>query len=545
MIRGTKRPVPEKKLSVNVGLHNRFDIEVRDAATGELRQRARAFNVICDKLWDRLLYNNSNSVWTLLPYSAYILFGSGAGTPAASDTTLFNQVGYRGIGANNTGDRMTFHSDVLNGSAYIQSYVVLQAGDNVGDTLTEVGIGYDTTHCVTHAMLEDMNGNPISIEKTATDVITIYATIYFHWSAGGWANGSIFIADNIGTNEGNSTQYKQNVLRLLAGQFYYNGDQYYMRLYPGAMGAIQPMYNGTGADVYSSFTANREAKKASATCRYNVGVGNMAIRFINIQLNAYTGSTLYHSQFCRMLSEGWYTPAAITGEAVGTGDGSTTVFKTAFPVKTAGTVKVNGAAQSSGVAMRTGAINRQDAAYWLRPVAGKTSANTILYTLFPAGMLIYDSSADGHTTLEVYTKSAKVVENPFYADGITEFVIRAVSNASTITIEASDDLETWDAICSAQAFPASGSGPITVSIPAALQNKRFFRLCTPTASNSNYGAFVRFVAGDGAEGNIIFSTPPAAGAVITADYVPDCIAKDEDHVFDLTLEITFGEYQEV
>ena len=544
MTRGTRRPVPEKKLSVNVGLHNRFDIEVRDAATGELRQRARAFNVICDTLWDRLLSTSSDSKWAVQLYSAYILFGSGAGTPAASDTALFDQVGYRGIGANNTGERTTFHSDVLNGSAYIQTYVVLQAGDNVGDTLTEVGIGYDTTHCVTHAMLEDMNGNPISIEKTATDVITIYATIYFHWSAGGWANGSIFIADNIGTNEGISSQYQKNVLRVLAGRFSASDTSaHYARFYPKVMGAAEPMYNGSGADVYSTFTVNKAAKKATATCRYNVGVGNAPIRFINAMLNFYSGSTLYSAQFCRMLSEGWYTPATISGEAVGTGDGSATVFRTAFPVKTAGTVKVNGAAMASGVAMRTGAINRTNAAYWLRPVAGKTSANTILYTLFPAGQLIHTS--DSHTVLEVYNKTAKVVENPFYADGITEFVIRAVSNASTITIEASDDLASWDAICTNQAFPASGSGPITVSVPAALQNKRFFRLCTPTASNSNYGAFVRFVAGDGAEGNIIFDAPPAAGAVITADYTPDCIAKDEDHVFDLTLEITFGEYQEV
>lgn len=536
MIRGTRRPVPEKTLSVNVGLHNRFDIEVRDAVTGQLRQRARAFNVICDKLWDMLLAS-SNSNWYMGAYSRYILFGSGAGTPAASDTTLFTQVGYRAISNHTTS------TDVLNGSAYVQTSVTLQAGDNVGDTLTEVGIGYDTTHCVTHAMLEDMNGNPISIEKTATDVITIYATIYFHWSAGGWANGSIFIADNIGTNYGAPSSPSYNVLLFLAGQFSNSNIYYFMGLYPKVMGDVGPMNTGTGADLYSTFTVNKAAKKVTATCRYNVGVGNMPIRFLNITLARRRGDSTDTAQFCRMLSEGWYTPAAISGEAVGTGDGSAAVFKTAFPVKTAGTVKVNGAAMASGVAMRTGAINRTNAAYWLRPVAGKTSANTILYTLFPEGQLI--TTADSHTVLEVYNKSAKVVENPFYTEGITEFVVRAVKNASTITIEASDDLETWSAVCTEQAYPASSSGTVTVSVPAALQNKRFFRLCTPTASNSNYGAYVRFVAGDGVEGNIIFDTPPAAGAVITADYTPDCIAKDEDHVFDLTLEITFGEYQEV
>ena len=539
MIRGTKRPVPEKKLSVNVGLHNRFDIEVRDSVTGELKQQARAFNVICDTLWDRLLHANDSNTWVEYRYSTHILFGSGSGTPAASDTALFNQVGYRAMAAANT----STHTDVLNGVAYVQHHITLQAGDNVGDTLTEVGIGYDTTHCVTHAMLEDMNGNPISIEKTATDVITIYATIYFHWAPGGWANGSIFIADNIGTNAGVSG-INYNVLQWLAGGFYYNTDDYYsMRFGAKAMGAIVSMANVNSADITSGyFTVNRSAKKVTASCRYNVADVNMAIRFISISLGRVRGSNAHVGQFCRMLSEGWYTPAAISGEAVGTGDGATTVFKTAFPVKTAGTVKVNGAALASGVTMRTGLVNRQNAAYFLRPVAGKTSANTILYTLFPEGQ--YITTADSYTVLTVQNKSVgPVVENPYYAEGITELVVRrSGSNNTQITVEASDDLTNWTPICTG--YEATGTAS-AVSVPAALQNKRFFRLYAPNWGGSNYGVYVRFVAGDGAEGNIIFDAPPAAGAVITADYTPDCIAKDEDHVFDLTLEITFGEYQEV
>ena len=113
-----------------------------------------------------------------------------------------------------------------------------------------------------------------------------------------------------------------------------------------------------------------------------------------------------------------------------------------------------------------------------------------------------------------------------------------------ITVEASDDLTNWTPICTEYAITSSAS---TVSVPTALQTKRFFRLyvATESTTTTGYEAYVRFVAGDGAAGNIIFDPPPAAGAVITADYTPDCIAKDEDHVFDLTLEITFGEYQEV
>lgn len=42
--------------------------------------------------------------------------------------------------------------------------------------------------------------------------------------------------------------------------------------------------------------------------------------------------------------------------------------------------------------------------------------------------------------------------------------------------------------------------------------------------------------------NIAITTPPASGAVITADYHTPVIAKDSNHVFDFTLTIQLGEY---
>ena len=42
--------------------------------------------------------------------------------------------------------------------------------------------------------------------------------------------------------------------------------------------------------------------------------------------------------------------------------------------------------------------------------------------------------------------------------------------------------------------------------------------------------------------NIHFTTAPASGAVITADYHTPTIAKDTNHVFDLTVTIQLGEY---
>ena len=63
-------------------LHNRFDIEIIDAKTGEIKQKAFAENVILNNWWSVIESNG-------IPFGN-LAFGSGSGTPSASDTALFN-----------------------------------------------------------------------------------------------------------------------------------------------------------------------------------------------------------------------------------------------------------------------------------------------------------------------------------------------------------------------------------------------------------------------------------------------------------------------
>ena len=53
MIRGNKRNYTSalnKRFDVSASIHNRFDIEVIDAVSGEVKQKAFAENVVCDKI---------------------------------------------------------------------------------------------------------------------------------------------------------------------------------------------------------------------------------------------------------------------------------------------------------------------------------------------------------------------------------------------------------------------------------------------------------------------------------------------------------------
>ena len=161
--------------------HNRFDITLTDAESGAVRCRARAFNMICDALWERLFCDGTEDALGG-DYFRYILYGSGSGTLYSFDTRLFSRAGAAELRQEN-GRVFTCSVDPETNTAAVSGHIRLGTSDAVGVTITEVGIGYDNLHIVTHAMLEDMNGNPLSVTKTDTDILDITATVFLHFPA--------------------------------------------------------------------------------------------------------------------------------------------------------------------------------------------------------------------------------------------------------------------------------------------------------------------------------------------------------------------------
>ena len=157
------------KVIQNVSIHNKFDIEVRDAITGELKQEVTAYNIVLNAMWTRLVNFNS--------YFTNIHFGTGNGSLDPTRTTLFTWLGQKA--ATNT--------EVIKELPVSRwrRKIVLNPEEFVGQNLTEVGIAYgtDSSNLVTHAMLKDAEGNTISILKTATDVVTIFATVFVTFSS--------------------------------------------------------------------------------------------------------------------------------------------------------------------------------------------------------------------------------------------------------------------------------------------------------------------------------------------------------------------------
>lgn len=522
MVRGIKHPIVSSKqvLDLRASIHNRFDIEVIDAASGRVRQAARAFNVICDTAWDRIFALNNGS-WRPANYFTNIHFGSGSGTPSASDTALFSQLGYKDASGYSTTD------EIPSGLYYIQASITLQPEEYVGDTLTEVGLGYDATHIATHAMLEDMNGNPISITKTATDLIKIYGTVYVHFPAGGWYNGAITVCPR----EYASSRY--TLLDALAGYSSFYGRFY--RAKAGNRTGYGVNSNGTD-DSDFSITLDKTNKKVILYNRIAAAEDNMPIRAILVHAYASSSGAHYVPQFW-VTPGSWFTPSAITSEPVGTGDGVTTGFSTVFPVGTVGSVKVDGA-EASGAVMRLGPADLTQLHWWMN-ACYKTSAGTPGYYNF--GFNPGSNSSDAYSGLVNAGEKTKILENPFSAVPVEKVVVKYHGYNTNGKIFASDDMTNWT---EAGSFYVTSGNPQEVTIPSALRGKRYWQFQNITTDARAFD-FAFYGLADDQSHNIVFSAPPAAGAVIMADYIPACIAKDSNHVFDLTLELTFGEYQEV
>ena len=502
MIRGTKRAMvsepdtgtPNKNkidLALMAKIHNRWDVEVVDAATGEVKQRARGFNVIC------------NGWWQYVPIGygfGTIHYGRGSGTPSASDTALFSEIGTKS--GTTTYDVSTLDQEFVSWTVSCQ----LAPGDSVGETITEVGLcewSSSSYPIFTHAMLEDMNGNPISIIKTATDIVNIYATVFLHITTDRYANGKNRLTKEVAWMRGFSAYEKgYNGIRALQ-----------------AADRSNSVFSKIASHSYdSSLKKTTMAATQLSASSANVSGGLLCLVYGYLQNNSYPENW---KNFMILFPA---SKSQILNEAVGTGDGSTQNFKTKFAFPSDATIYVDGVAQASGVTVvadHPSLSARLDR--FLAPIALVTAsklvllqnvAGTVGWSLAPSEERMYEKAVDG-----------------LVMDWI---VLSSATAAGNVTIWASDDLETWTDVGSTM------SSSQWWTIPAPYNAAKYYKIKNNKTSGN---IILNGGARSGYDGYAIrFDTPPAAGAVITADYLTPMIPKDDNHLMDVSMTVTFGEY---
>lgn len=514
MIRGTKR-CHKKAFNIPAKIHNRFDIEVIDSSTGKVKQRAYAENVICQQYWTYLLTTSSGVYGTWNVFN-YIHYGTGTGTPASTDTSLFTYLGALAVDKS----LFTYNTNYANGTFSIQGKIVLTDTMAIGATLTEVGVARTSSasSLCTHAMLKDMNGNQISITKTDTDIINVYATIFLHVPA-----AYLSISGDIVFN------LNGYFSRFLCGGYRYENystnnaepPHYYSpgktNSLPDYMPSENALYLTMSVDVSNKkliFTAARQAAQKGNTFSSKVkGFGWLCA------YTAYENGKVYYPAFALRSTGAWYGGTSIVGEAIGTGDGSTTDFATLFDGAENVTVYVNGI-EAQNVTINSGPLLYTDLSCYFRQI---TEENNVMYSSIGKGLSSSFVTDDSGITNGVWF-------NPNYAYGVTSFV----KSGANGDIEASDDGITWVVIS------ASGTGTGIKTVPVAYQYYKYWKITGMPSQLYYCSSFLPVTALDGK--NLKFASAPAPGAVITADYTTPTIAKDANHVFDLTITITLGEY---
>ena len=169
-------------------IHNRFDVEIRDSKTNELKQTAVAYNIILNR-WFNYFTNTGGVISYCDPLRA-ICVGKGTGTLDVTRTGLFSQIGYK--------TPTTIETVYDYPTSYITKEIRIEANEFNGNVITEVGFMasyYDSYYYLaTHAFLQDSEGNQIAINKTDTDVVIIRGTFYVTFNCTGFGDNGIYPA---------------------------------------------------------------------------------------------------------------------------------------------------------------------------------------------------------------------------------------------------------------------------------------------------------------------------------------------------------------
>ena len=299
-------------INYDVGIHNRFDVFRKNIETGKEEQIGFAENIILNSMWSRICNRQG--------YFANIHYGTGTGILDPTRTTLFTHKGTKVATTTQAVRDIPISS--------WRRMIVLNPEDEVGTVLSEVGIAYGATNTnlVTHALLQDMNGNPVTITKTAVDLITIYATVYVQLTT---TNAEVGI---IGLPNSNALlNFLTSESSMYDGVFWKTGrsdipvhkfQKFQVSSEPSdAYGAL-----GTTATA-SKWVADLANKRIyTPLARFAVGESNGHIKEI-VMVDNNTGGG-YQGAFFRYVlpATGIYSGLELAGVSVGTGDGVTKKF---------------------------------------------------------------------------------------------------------------------------------------------------------------------------------------------------------------------------
>lgn len=532
------------EIKQTIKLHNKFEITVCDAASGNVKQEAVAYNVILDNYFKVKLqldgrFNN---------YASFdrICFGKGDGTPTITDTALFSQLGSKNV------EIVERHYD------YPTSYGVFQIKINAdeynGQTITEVGMqcyssNYPATdRLLTHAMLQDAEGNRIAIAKTDVDVVFIRATFYCTFTQTGWGDNGVYPLSNkntlvqwliFGTDD---LKVKTHRFPISHSSDYEN-DYIYEKTYH--------IYNGVGHLNTLTFDLPE-------------------LTILDTEFNNHTVKNIGISGFgaFQFPDPSVFPDYAVTRLMLGEGDGETTDFNIKCPLIKSGSVHIfvgdleKTAGTDYTVDLESNCNDVRENYYTANMHLGmsnvkfgdieeKAASSGIIYDPFYFGRVhrgenLYATYASITQAKPIWFDFGEAKEcNRFRLDGRT-----TVSNANNdaLVIEYSNDNINWTAVNASWSNVLSGTNIYGYKWSWNAVSARYWRIYRQGLTWTQYinnqigdnngvsGIYSIVYLGKSVPG-LHFNTPPEAGQTIEASYLLNVPYKTANNLMKITCSV--------
>lgn len=153
-------------IDASIKFKNNYRLQHIDTITGETLHDLEFHNVVLDQIIDTV-----QNVKITEHHRFGIAIGDGSGIPSASDTRLFHEIKtFTGL----TGKC----SKKDNNTLLISVSVTIPASASEVYDISEVGVCFFNNTLVTHALILDSEGNPISVKKKDTDKIILNCELY-------------------------------------------------------------------------------------------------------------------------------------------------------------------------------------------------------------------------------------------------------------------------------------------------------------------------------------------------------------------------------
>lgn len=520
------------ELKAPMSIKNEYVLELYDK-DGKLKDKAYAYNLVTNHFWECAFGS-----YTTGPLD-YIQIGTGSGTPSVTDTEPF-----RKLAAYTTTWKSVKYRYPTSTAVYTATF---PASTSEVGVITEVGFRRGKSYAdslTTHAMLQDSEGNPITINKTDTDTLIVTATVH----------ATVSFADNVIPPPSAADFAGFGILGA------YNSIKenatYYLYCSTLPYAATDGVSVATSPSNYSSSTRTCELKST----RINASTGN------NRYFNAIGG---YKTGWIVLPDETVFPPYELQPMTVGTGDGVSTEFKCPIPdfVENTEVITVDGVELTRNVDYTVDPIGNSAlnataiSAYSSRAVSRSGGYIDSSYSKanYPFGFYAIAKCA-AHTGANVpvlnssdypiiFDLGADKTCNGIYIDGLVTFTNSfSTPKSCTVHLEYSHNNSDWQEACTIYTqvagygyesnLPDEYKKVLTKFEPITA---RYWRVYASDVSILSYG--IGSINGDSFFGyfgdGIKFKTPPADGAEIKIKATVNRPFKTSDYVLDVSATYYF------